>query len=291
MIRIKVPATSANIGVGFDSLGLAVSFYGVIDFDNSNKKLEISGCPKKYQNNNNLIYRSFVKACQYLDKDIPDLKISINNNIPIARGLGSSAVCIVAGLKGASAWFEDALSNEEILNLATEIEGHPDNVSPAIYGSLCASINHNGDIQVAHYQVSKSLNFVAMIPDYPISTEDAREVLPNTMSYAEAIYQIGHLGVLLKALELGDMKMIHSAIIDKMHEPYRKKLIPDYEQVAKICAEEDVILYISGSGSTLMAITQDDQIDELFDKISNKFPSWEIKPLTVDTKGATVEII
>ncbi|WP_334329937.1 homoserine kinase [Companilactobacillus sp. HBUAS59699] len=291
MIRIKVPATSANIGVGFDSLGLAVSFYGIIDFENSTSKLEITGCPKKYQNENNLIYRAFISGCRYMKQDIPNLKISIDNDIPIARGLGSSAVCIVAGLKGASAWFDNNLSDEEILNLATAIEGHPDNVSPAIYGGLCASINHNGDIQVAHYKVSDKLQFVAMIPDYPISTEAAREVLPASMSYSEAIYQIGHLGVLIKALELGNMPMIQSAIVDKMHEPYRKKLIPDYDQVLKICQEENVILYISGSGSTLMAIAQKNQVTDLTNRISSDFPNWQIKPLTVDTNGATAEII
>lgn len=238
-----------------------------------------------------MIYQAFSTGCEYLHHNIPKVKININNNIPIARGLGSSAICIVAGLKGASAWFGDAMNNEEILNLATKMEGHPDNVSPAIYGNLCASINHDGNIQVAHYKVDNNLNFIAIIPDYPISTEAARKVLPDKISYADAVYQIGHLGVLIKALEIGDMKMIKSAIVDKMHEPYRKKLIPDYEHISKICEEENVILYISGSGSTLMAIAQDDQIDSLFDKISGQFPKWQIKPLSVDTKGATTNII
>ena len=130
-----------------------------------------------------------------------------------------------------------------------------------------------------------------MIPNYPISTHAAREVLPDTMSYADAIYQIGHLGVLIKALELGDFKMIQSAIVDKMHEPYRKALIPDYDKVSQICKDSNAILYISGSGSTLMAIIKEDNIDNLFDNISKEFPNWQVKPLTVDTVGATAEIV
>ncbi|WP_125764158.1 homoserine kinase [Companilactobacillus hulinensis] len=291
MIRIKVPATSANIGVGFDALGLAVSFYGTVYFDTSDEKLEIVGCPKKYQNDHNLIYLAFKRACKYIKKPVPNLKIIVNNDIPIARGLGSSAVCIVAGLKGASVWFENALSDEEILNIATKMEGHPDNVSPAIYGGMCASINDDGDIHVAQYEINKKLNFIAMIPNYPISTHAAREVLPDKMSYADAIYQIGHLGVLIKALELGDFKMIQSAIVDRMHEPYRKALIPDYDKIAKICKDNNSILYISGSGSTLMAISKEENIDNLFDNVSKEFPNWQVKPLTVDTVGATAEIV
>lgn len=288
MIRIKVPATSANLGVGFDCMGLAVSLYSTVDFDFSEGHLEIIGCPDEYKNRNNLIYQAFVYECEYLDKPIPNLKITINNNIPMSRGLGSSAFCIVAGLMGANSWYDSPLSKEELLDLATQLEGHPDNVSPAIFGKLGVSfIDEQGDVQTVHFEVAKDLHFVAMIPNYEVSTEQARKILPQEMSYSEAIYQIGHAVALSKAFENGDLNLIKKAIVDKMHEPYRSKLIPDYDQAKQICLANHGVMYISGSGSTLMAITDNqDDADEIIAEIKKSFPNWKTHHLNVDIEGA-----
>lgn len=288
MIKIKVPATSANIGVGFDCLGLAVNLYAVVQFEDSSSPLEINGCPKKYQNKNNLIYQAFVAAADFLQQPVPNLKITIDSQVPVSRGLGSSATCIVAGLMGANNWFKANLSQEQLLDLATRIEGHPDNVTPAIYGNMSASfIDDNDDVCSAHFKISSKLHFLALIPDYSISTEKARQILPKEMSYQTAIYQIGHALVLAKALENGDFPLIQKAIIDKMHEPFRKQLIPDYEEVQNICLNENSLCYISGSGSTLMAITdKKDQAQEILKAIKKSFPKWEAHHLQVDTQGA-----
>lgn len=288
MIKISVPATSANLGVGFDCLGLAVSLYSTASFEPNDVKLTISGCAPKYQSEDNLIYRAFVKGCQFLQKDVPNVKITIDNHIPISRGLGSSAFCIVAGLMGADAWFDGGLSKEQLLDLATEIEGHPDNVSPAIYGNLGASFIDENEVQTVHFEVATDLHFVALIPDYQVSTEKARQILPKEMSYQTAIYQIGHAVALSKAFEIGDLKLIKSAIVDKMHEPYRSQLIPDYQAAKEICQDNAGVMYISGSGSTMMAITTDgDAADKIISNIKKSFPNWETHHLSVDTKGAT----
>lgn len=286
MIKIKVPATSANLGVGFDSLGLAVDLYATVEFEPS-PTLEIIGCPKKYQNQDNLIYQAFVVTADYLHQPIPTLKITINSQVPVSRGLGSSATCIVAGLLGANSWFKADLSKEILLDLATKIEGHPDNVAPAIFGNMTASFVDNGDIQTAHFKIFPNLHFLALIPDYTVSTEAARKILPTEMSYQTAIYQIGHAVVLAKALENGDLPLIKRAIIDKMHEPFRKSLIPDYDQVKKICSTPDSLCYISGSGSTIMAITDNEEsAQEILTAIKKSFPNWEAHHLRIDTKGA-----
>ncbi|MQS53581.1 homoserine kinase [Companilactobacillus mishanensis] len=292
MIRIKVPATSANIGVGFDCMGLAVSLYSTITFEPSSDKLEIVGCPDEFKNEDNLVYQAFVKCCNFLNEPVPNVKITIDNTIPVARGLGSSAICIVAGLKGANTWFNGPLANDEILDLATQMEGHPDNVSPAIYGNLGVSfVDEDQNVQTVHFNVSPDLHFIAMIPNYKVSTEEARSILPNEMSYSDAIYQMSHLGALAKALELGDMKVIHSAIKDKMHEPYRATLIPDYEKAKEICKNSNGTMYISGSGSTMMAITADGMAaDKIVSDATKAFPDWEIHHLSVDKKGATSEV-
>jgi homoserine kinase len=293
MIRIKVPATSANIGVGFDCMGLAVTLYSAVDFEPSNKKVEIYGCPEEFRNENNYVYKAFVKCCNFLNEPVPNVKITIENKIPVARGLGSSAFCIVAGLKGANAWFDCPLSNDEILDLATEMEGHPDNVSPAIFGKLGVSfIDENKDVQTVHFNVNPTLQFVTLIPNYEVSTEEAREILPTEMSYKEAIYQVGHAVALSKAMELGNLKLIRECIIDKMHEPYRSKLIPDYQQAKKICEDSNGTMYISGSGSTMMAIVNsEDEAEKIVEDTKKDFPNWQVYHLNVDTKGAISEVI
>ncbi|AKP66247.1 homoserine kinase [Companilactobacillus ginsenosidimutans] len=293
MIRIKVPATSANIGVGFDCMGLAVSLYSNVDFEPSKKKLEIYGCPEEFRNENNLVYKAFVNTCDFLNEPVPNVRITIENNIPVARGLGSSAFCIVAGIKGANDWFDAPLSNDEILDLATNMEGHPDNVSPAIYGKLGVSfIDENKDVQTVHFNVNPSLRFVTMIPNYEVSTDKAREILPTEMSYSEAIYQVGHAVALSKAMELGNLKLIRECIIDKMHEPYRSKLIPDYENAKNICEKANGTMYISGSGSTMMAIVDNEKnAEKIVENTKKDFPDWKVYHLNVDTKGAISEVI
>ncbi len=293
MIRIKVPATSANLGVGFDCMGLAVSLYSVIDFEPSEQKLEIYGCPEKFQNMDNLVYRSFAKGCNYLGEDLPNVKISIKNAVPIARGLGSSSVCIVAGLKGASAWFNDAIPTEELVKLAVEMEGHPDNVTPAILGGLCVTfLDEQKQPVVTQYNVAKALNFVALIPDYEINTSLARKVLPETMTYATAIHQVSRCTVMTRALESGNDELIRQACDDWIHEPFRAKLIPDYKRAKIISEELSGTMYISGSGSTMMAITSDDNSAEAIIRNAKKtFPAWQVEKLSVDLAGARSEVI
>lgn len=293
MIRIKVPATSANLGVGFDCMGLAVSLYSTIDFEQSSQKLVISGCDEQFQNEQNLIYQAFVRGCQFLNQPIPNVKITIDNHVPVSRGLGSSAVCIVGGLMGANLWFDSPLNKEEILTLATEMEGHPDNVAPAILGNLNVSFTDSlENIQNVAFKVSSDLFFVALIPDYQLSTKKARQVLPKSMDYQTVSYQVGHAVALSKALETGDLQLIRQAIIDKMHEPFRSKLIPDYSAVKSICEKDGGVLYISGSGSTLMAIASNlNDAQKIIDETKKSFPNWETHLLSVDNKGASGVLI
>lgn len=293
MIRIKVPATSANLGVGFDCMGLAVSLYSTIDFEQSSQKLIINDCDKQFQNEQNLIYQAFVRGCQFLNQPVPNVKITIDNHVPVSRGLGSSAVCIVGGLMGANLWFDSPLNKEEILTLATEMEGHPDNVAPAILGNLNVSFTDSQEnIQNVAFKVSPDLFFVALVPDYQLSTKKARQVLPKSMDYQTVSYQVGHAVALSKALENGDLQLIRQAIIDKMHEPFRSKLIPDYSTVKSICQKDGGVLYISGSGSTLMAITSNlNDAQKIIDETKKSFPNWETHLLSVDTKGAIGNLI
>lgn len=292
MIKIKVPATSANVGVGFDCMGLAVSYYSTVSFEESATKLTITGCPTEFQNEDNLVYKAFVKGCDYLDKPVPNVKIDIESDVPVARGLGSSSVCVVAGLKAASVWFDNQISTDQLMVLATEMEGHPDNVTPAILGGLCVSfLDDHNQPQVIKYNVNDRLNFVALIPDYEVSTHEARKVLPKTMSYADAIHQVSRCAVMTKALEVGDMHLIHESCDDRMHEPYRAKLIPDYDQAKAISEASHGTMYISGSGSTMMAITPNEaSADAIVKNARAAFPNWKIRKMAVDLAGVQSEV-
>lgn len=292
MIKIKVPATSANVGVGFDCMGLAVSYYSTVSFEESATKLTITGCPSEFQNEDNLVYKAFVKGCDYLDKPVPNVKIDIESDVPVARGLGSSSVCVVAGLKAASVWFDNQISTDQLLVLATEMEGHPDNVTPGILGGLCVSfLDDHNQPQVIKYNVNDRLNFVALIPDYEVSTHEARKVLPKTMSYADVIHQVSRCAVMTKALEVGDMHLIHESCDDRMHEPYRAKLIPDYDQAKAISEASHGTMYISGSGSTMMAITPNEaSADAIVKNAQAAFQNWKIRKMAVDLAGVQSEV-
>ncbi len=291
MIRVKVPATSANLGVGFDCMGLALDWQGVFTFCFDGPEFMISGCPKAYQNKDNLVYHAFARTLMALGKRVPVVQIHIDTPIPVARGLGSSASCIVAGVLGAVAYSGQKLPLQELLRLATLLEHHPDNVAPALYGSLCASFMENGMPYTAQFAVHEKFRFVTIIPDYEVRTEDARRILPSDMSYADAIYQMGRCATLGKALESGDEEMVRHACIDRMQEPYRSRLIPEYDEVKRLCMDLGALAFvISGSGSTMLAVCTADTGGKLCRQLSERFRSWQVLELKAAAEGGAFEI-
>ena len=291
MIRVKVPATSANLGVGFDCMGLALDWQGVFTFCFDGPEFMISGCPKAYQNKDNLVYHAFARTLMALGKRVPVVQIHIDTPIPVARGLGSSASCIVAGVLGAVAYSGQKLPLQELLRLATLLEHHPDNVAPALYGSLCASFMENGMPYTAQFAVHEKFRFVTIIPDYEVRTEDARRILPSDMSYADAIYQMGRCATLGKALESGDEEMVRHACIDRMQEPYRSRLIPEYDEVKRLCMDLGALAFvISGSGSTMLAVCTADTGGKLCRQLSERFRSWQVLELKAAAEGGAFKI-
>lgn len=290
-ITIAVPATSANVAVGFDTLGLALNYRATFIFSQSSQHLEISGTEAKYQTSNNLAYRAFAKGCEYLEQPVPNIKIDMDKTLPISRGLGSSATCIVAGLVAAGKWYKQAFNNQELIKLATEMEGHPDNVVPAILGGLQLSfIDDNNQPQVVSYHVADNLRLIAMIPNYKVNTDEARKILPTSLNYADAIHQVSHFGILIHGLESGNLAEIKLGMEDRMHEPYRSTLIPEFNQAKQIVNSHNGALYISGSGPTLMAIFDSHIHSKAFSNIaSDTFSSWQIRPVEIDATGVQSE--
>lgn len=291
MIEVRVPATSANVGPGFDCMGMAVSLYGVVRFSQIAEGLIIRGCPPAWQNEQNLVYQSCRRVFDVLKLPTPPLEIDIRADaIPSQRGLGSSAVCIVAGLMGANALCGNRLSKAELLAIGTEIEGHPDNIAPALYGGLTISFQEGKKVWTTPLTVDKKFKFCAMIPDYPVVTEAARRVLPTQLPLQDAVYNIGRCASLALALSSGNSEILAHACDDRLHQPYRKALIADYDTIQELCKKHGVLTwYISGSGSTMMAISEaEESLNALKQEVCARFPKWQVHCITADEGGAQV---
>jgi homoserine kinase len=286
MIKVCVPATSANCCVGFDSLGLAVNWMAEFTFE-KNDVLCIDGCPAEYCDENNLVVTSFAHVCRKKGLEMVPFKLHIDSTIPFARGLGSSSTCVVAGVMAANAWFDLKMDKMELLELATELEGHPDNVAPAIFGqaTCCLSEEHlyMETIDMADWHL------LAFIPNYPISTHEARKLLPSTLSFKDAVHQTAAALTFVQALSKGDQHIAAAAAKDLLHEPYRSKLIAEYEPLKKKAQELDFPMWISGSGSTMMAAAKNREVlNELKDYAARHFHLLEQVELEVQKEGAQV---
>lgn len=293
MIRVHVPATSANLGPGYDCLGLALDWEGVFDFERIESGVSIHGCNEQYCNEDNLVYRSFLHTLAAMNEEISGISITIHCDIPTQRGLGSSAACIVAGAMGANALFQNRLNKYELFSLCTRMEGHPDNVAPALFGQLTVSFIDEGQPSMIRYGLHPQLKFLAMIPQTGVSTQEARSLLPDHLSYADAVSQIGRSVALCKALEIGNHLIIRKACHDTMHEPYRRQLIEEYDQMYEIAKKAGAsAMFISGSGSTMLAVSDEESI--LMDIMlagKKAFPIMEMKILKADRIGAWSEVL
>lgn len=293
MIRITVPATSANLGIGYDTLGMAVSLYSHFTFERADA-LTITGCPEEFQNENNLVYESFVNALAEWGEDPFPVAIDIQTDVPVARGLGSSSTCVVAGIMGAAALTSHTVTREELVAIATAVEGHPDNVAPAILGAAVCSFTPEGELpRCLRYEVSDRLRFITIIPPYEVHTSEARKVVPREVPLSTAVWQMGRVAGLTRGLETGDLDLIAAANDDKLQEPYRRALIPDYEAIRETCLTGGAkTLWISGSGSTLMAVTDDTIVAKFLQvRLREQFPGCAIHILSCDREGAQIEYL
>ncbi|MGM9960306.1 MAG: homoserine kinase [Allobaculum sp.] len=255
MITVMAPATSANCSVGFDCLGLALDWKSRISFEKAPEN-KITGCPQEYCTMDNLVMQAFLFTCQYVGVEPDPVHIHIDSDIPFARGLGSSSQCIVAGILGADAIMNLHLNDEQKLDIATRIEGHPDNVAPALFGGLIACANHNDRILKIKMD-GQDWQVLVVIPDYEVSTHEARKVLPSSLDRPDVVRQVSHAMLFEYAWVHQDEDMLKEVCEDYIHEPYRAKLIPDYAAMRQLADQNNVPFWISGSGSTMAFISQD----------------------------------
>ncbi len=286
MIKVLAPATSANCSIGFDCMGMALSWFAEFYFTESNE-FKITGCEPEFQTLDNMVVQAFKTTCDYLGKEFPTFHLHEIMDIPFQRGLGSSAACVTAGIFGADAWFQAGLTKEEMLKIADSIEGHPDNVAPAIYGSVCVSLVENEHIHVAQMDCD-SWYALAMIPNYPIKTDEARKVLPDTVAFDQAKLQVARSILFTQALENGDEKMLSDVCVDYLHEPYRSQLIKEYDTIKAYCQKHDIAMWISGSGSTMLAISmQLEKMEALQLWVKSSF-HLDCQIVTIEKQGTRV---
>ena len=289
-VTIRVPATTANLGPGFDAFGCALSLYTDVTFEETEYGLEITGCPEEFAGPDNLAYVSYCAVMATMCEEVRGVKIHIDAQIPVCRGLGSSAALLVAGAMGANILHGSKLSTQGLLNITNAMEGHPDNLAPAFYGGLTASMVDNGLPVCVNFPLHPDWEFLALIPDFDLPTTKARAVLPDQLSRADAIYNIAHGALVLKALETGDGKLLRNAMQDRLHQRYRKSLIRDYEAIEALVRTTGAAFCLSGAGPTLLCITRD---KDLVSKLQKKLPqiteaNWEMLPLHVEFQGAHI---
>ena len=290
MVTVRVPATTANLGPGFDTLGLALALYNTLTFEELAEGLYFEGVDPEYATAENLAVVAYKAVLSKLGLPMPGLRISVQAEIPICRGLGSSAALIAAGAAGANANHGSPLTRAELLAVCNDIEGHPDNLAPAIFGGLVASFVENERPDIARYSLHKRLRCTALIPDFQLSTHLARGVLPKEVPYGDAIFNVSRTAVLLRALEEGDTETISVSLRDKLHQPFRRTLIPGFDEaeaLANSCG--CVAFFISGAGPTLLCLSADPDFDaRLAARLSELPGHWRQLPLPVDHEGIIV---
>jgi len=297
MIRIDIPATSANLGAGFDALGIALTMYNRVWMEESDAlKITTVDDIVVPTDESNLIYWAAKHLYEICGKELPGLRIIQANNIPMARGLGSSSACIVAGLLGANRMLGSPMSQSDLINLAAQIEGHPDNTSPAISGGLVASAMEGKRVYSVSVPVSEKISFAVMIPPFELKTEKARGVLPPVYSRADTVYNLSRSALMTASLFSGDLQNLRVAVQDRIHQPYRSGLIENYDNVFRMSYELGSLgTYVSGAGPTIISMIDTAGAEEFGRMCASHLEDrgvhgWRIEILHADPQGARIII-
>lgn len=281
MIKIRVPATSANLGPGFDCLGLALNIWNEISFEPANKIVYHAtgeGAEKLNKGTKNLLTKAFTYVHEICGKDLKGFDIQAQNAIPMSSGLGSSAAAITAGLFGANELLNKPLNENELLILATDMEGHPDNVAPALLGGLVVSVTSDDEIITRRYEIP-DWSIVIVKPNVEWLTKVARAVLPKSISRADAVFNIGRAALVVDALRNGDLDLLQKVMEDRLHQTYRLKHISGGVSAYKT-AKQFGAAALSGAGPSIICFIPPEKAEQAKTEIMFRFEERGIK-----TKG------
>ena len=293
-IKIKVPASTANLGAGFDTLGIALSLYNEIYLEESDSnEIETEPKIKKFENpDKNLFFRVLEETLKQNGEFNKKFKIKQINNIPISRGLGSSASVIVAGIVAGYKVLNMDLTDEEFFKIAYRFENHPDNLLPSFKGGFITALKDGDKTYYQKLYFPDELKFIVVIPELELSTEDARKVLPESIPLKDAIFNLQRVALFISALQNKRFDLLKVAMEDRLHQPYREKLIPNFYKVIESAYDKGALgVSLSGAGSSIVAIARDN-FAEIGEAMQNSFLeagiNSEYKILEIDKKGVEV---
>jgi homoserine kinase len=289
----RVPASTSNLGAGFDALSLALQRYLKISvepaatFEIVVTGLDASSIPRTPDN---LIRRVADRVAKGRGRQLPPFRMTIENEIPLARGMGSSAAAIIAGVTCYELAADDPLSERDVFRYALEFESHPDNLAAALRGGLVATaLADDGEVLIAKLAVAEGVKTVVVIPEFELSTEKARRVLPQTYSRKDAVYNIQRSALTVAALTTGNWAHLREAMKDRIHQPYRAALIPGFDEILRIDTPGLWSVALSGAGPTVLALAEPEKAESVGQAIVRVFEKYGVKasPLIVniDTEG------
>lgn len=305
-VSVRVPATTANLGPGFDCLGLALPLYNEVTVEETvmpgsgiqinvveeNEEDELFTVPK---DENNLAYKAIELLYSFIGQTPSDLKITIKTGIPIARGLGSSASVIVGGLVAANELLGKPADDAVLLSIASEVEGHPDNIAPAIFGGFClSSMESDGSVAYSKIDWPQDWKLTVLIPDYELNTMISRSVLPENLSIRDAAFNIRKCAMIIDSVYRHDSESMKKAMHDKLHQPYREPLIKGFKEISMLSENKEDILgcVISGAGPTILIISKDNGFDKIKNDIKKIFNDlnveYQIETFSIENNGTQV---
>ena len=256
-VTVRAPATSANMGPGFDCLGIALDIWNTVTVEVGDSGFEISGQGEDElpRDESNLVFQSIARIYEEFDRAVPPLSVRCHNEIPTTRGLGSSSAALVSGLTIGNELCGGLLDRDDLLQIAASIEGHPDNVAPAIFGGMQVAVNHNDRIVAAPVPVPEALSAVLYVPNVPMPTEEARGLLGSEVPRSDAVFNIGRAALLVRAMATGDLEGLDIATDDRLHQPARRTIFFPMNNIIRAALGAGARgAFLSGAGSSVLAL-------------------------------------
>ncbi len=292
----RIPASTTNLGPGFDVLGLALQLYSTVELEEVDNGVEVVvrgvDSDKISSDTDNIAYQSANLVFERSGYQPKGLRLTLTNGIPAIRGLGGSGTAILGGLLTANALCGEPFSRSELLDFATELDGHPDNVAASLLGGLVVSAMQGNHVHTIKLDCGPKLRVVVAIPDFPLSTKQARSVLPQTVQFADAIYNVSRSSLLVAAIATGNLDILSFAMGDRLHQPYRAPLIPGFNEVAEAAMDAGALsVALSGAGPSIAAycITSTQEVAvQMRGAFARHQISCDVKVLSIDSTGATV---
>lgn len=302
VVKVTIPASTANLGPGFDALGMAFQLYSVVEMAISDETTielvgkELQGTPA---DKSNLLYQVAAGLFEEAGLSVPELFIRAASDAPLTRGLGSSAAAIVGALVAANQLAGEPFTRDQLFAKASQMEGHPDNVGASMFGGIIVATmpdQEGATVPYVKLPVPQGLQTLVVIPEFPLSTEKARKVLPQVYSKQDVVYNVGHSSLLVAALAQGRLDLMGQAMADRLHQPYRAELVPGLKDILDQATQHGAAgAALSGAGPTILCFFQTEEeqarLREFVDRVMKGHDiSYRVMILLPDEHGVQVEI-